>query len=194
MNRARFLLPLAFAGLIFAGCGQQPGRITSATGPEISKGDASPSLNVDLNSLEYETFYGTLSPESGGALGTYLKTWGKNCWFSVVVPQGAMDPNDPPVNFSMSVPTKASYLAHSGTDLDSTIVIRLDPDGYPFRESIRIQATWMPWAPPPPDSVNVWDGYASQRVPVQYVPSIDRYQIIFWVDHFSDWEVGPEPH
>jgi hypothetical protein len=151
------------------------------------------SLSVDLDSLDYETLSGTLAPNQGGVLSENLTSWPKNCRFTLTVPETSMS-SETAINFTMSIPTKASYDANSG--LDDHLIIRLAPDGETFVGPITVEGTWMPWMGAPPDTLyyNSLSGASeSGMAMITYWPSINRYRVSFQVDHFSDWEVCPEP-
>ena len=191
MNKTRFFAVLSLSALLFVGCGGN----TSDPGPSapLTPAVGSPVALVNLDALDYEVLSGTLTPGSGGAMGQNLRTWRPygGCWFGLLVPPTSVDPEGDPINFTMRVPTKASYDAHP--EIADRIIIRLDPDGMHFLGPITIDATWMPWLGAPLDTLWFGTGQEDQLpvVPV-YNPTINRWQVSFQVTHFSDWEVGPQ--
>lgn len=189
MNRTRLGAVLLVSGILFVGCDGDPGRVASPTAPG---GRSARPSSVDLDSLQYEVFSGTLYPGQSGAMYKNLKSWqAPNCLFSLVVPASSMPDQGPPINFTMSIPTKASY--DEDPTLFQRLIIRLAPDGEQFLGPITIQGTWMPWQGAPPNPLWYYSGPDSGLATVTYLPSIQRYRVTFQVNHFSDWEVGPEP-
>lgn len=194
MNRTRQYAALLISVVLFAGCGESPdkvSRLTSPSAPVVTVPRRQVRPAVSLDSLSYEVFSGTLSPGQSGVLSRSMHTWGSNCLFSLTVPATSMPDQGAPINFTMSIPTKSSYLAHP--ELDSLLIIRFAPDGQHFPGPITIQGTWMPWQGVPPAQIWFYSGADSGLATVTYVPSINRYRIQFDVTHFSDWEVGPTP-
>lgn len=188
MNRRGLIGTLSLSALLLAGCGRDSGRLAQVSGPAIPAADPA---NIDLDLLDYEVFTGTLSPGESAVMYNYSTTWGKNCLFSLVVPAESMPSEGVPTTFTMSIPTKSSYLAHP--EIARTIIVRMAPDGMRFLGPITIQATWMPWEGAPPSPLYYQSGTEYGVADVQYVPSINRYRVTFDVYHFSDWEVDPVP-
>lgn len=194
MKRSRLIVMLSLLslyGMLFLGCGGEPNKAGQLTAPRpiASRTDANEYL--DSLNLDYEEFAGTLTPGVGGVLNATMTTWGKNCQFSLFVPATAVDPEGSPINFTMRIPTKASYLAHP--EIASKIIVRFEPNGEHFSDSLTVQTTWMPWEGVPPDSLYYWCIYGEGVPTVTYLPNINRYRVTYKVNHFSDWEVGPEP-
>lgn len=195
MKRIRFipvvLTLLALAAVHLVGCSRDSGPITRVASPRyLVVGGALPAT-VNLDELVYEELSGTLEPGVGGLMGRYLSTWPKNSWFSLIVPPDAIAENGAPVAFKLRVPNKDSYLAHP--ELDSTLVIRLEPEGVYFADTLTVQGTWMPWRPAPTGStLKYYSGADSGLARVEYIPSTNRYRVTFAVSHFSDWEIGPK--
>lgn len=191
MNRTRFFALLSLSALLFMGCGGNSGDpgpsapLTPAVGPPVA-------LNL-LDALDYEVLSGTLTPGSGGALGQNLRTWRPygGCWFDLLVPPTALNPEGDPINFTMRIPTRASYEAHP--EIADRIIIRLGPDGMQFLTPITITATWMPWMGTPASTLFIDSGQGplTPVVPV-YDSNTNRWHVEFKVTHFSDWEVGPQ--
>lgn len=191
MKRINLLaLVLTFAVLLVS-CSEDPG-VPSAVIAPAGPGPQG-SFSFDLDDLEYETISGTLQPGQSGGMYAYLTTWPRNCLVSLVVPAESM-PGGGPIDFSISVPTQESYLDPAyAAELEGVLIIRLAPDNTQFLGPIYVQATWMPWEGAPPATVWYHNGTDWGIATVTYYPSINRYRVSFEVDHFSDWEVGPEP-
>ncbi len=191
MKRTRFSAPLLMAGILLVSCSEDPSRtsgFTEPTGPEPRVGSS-----FDLDQLDYETISGTLQPGQSGIMSEVLTTWPKNCRFSLLVPESSM-PGGYAINFEMRIPTQASYLENAG-ELNHRLVIRLAPDGEQFLGPITVEGTWMPWQGRgvPPSTLYYYNGDEWGEAEIIYVPTLDRYRVRFQVNHFSDWEVGPEP-
>ncbi len=155
-----------------------------------------------LENLHYELIEGTVIPGRGGLIGDTLSTWPKGCFFGLQVPPGALDTQDPtPVAFSVQVPTYESYMMYSHLNLP--LILRLEPDGIEFHDSVTVMATYMPWVKDEP--VDFWnvapvvDKGAVVDVIYQDVGKVDVQsvdagrRVSFKVNHFSDWEVGELP-
>jgi hypothetical protein len=143
-------------------------------------------FNPDI--LEYEVIEGSLEPGQGGAMGEYLRTWPKLCYFGLLVPPGAVEF---PIDFTMRIPTREMYDTYP--EIEDEIIIRLGPSGTEFLEPITVHATWMPWAGDPPPELEFTDGVTSGRADPIYLPDIRRWSVTFQIDHFSDWRVRPAP-
>lgn len=211
MNRSGNKAWVVLAVLLLAGCGKDIGPVAQLssplTGAETVAQDASIRLDgagdaelypvlpeINLDALTYEEISGTLAPGSGGAMGQYLKTWDKYSWFALVVPPSSVDPQGDAIDFKMRIPTKACYLKHP--EIMGKLIIRMEPDNTTFLGPITLVGTWMPWEGAPPDSVYFYSGGEWGVATVTQVtpaPGTTRYQVSFQVNHFSDWELGPEP-
>jgi len=155
-----------------------------------------------LENLHYELIEGTVTPGEGGLVSGTLQTWPKGCSFGLLVPPGALDTQDPtPVDFSVRVPTYESYMMHDHLNLP--LILRLEPDGMEFHDTVTVMATYMPWEKEAP--VDFWHVAPiienGDVVDVEYrdvgrveVRPVDAgWQVSFKVIHFSDWEVGELP-
>lgn len=189
MKRTSLLALLLMFGVLLASCNDEPGEtvaVVAPTAPEPQRVSG-----IDLDDLEYETLSGTLQGGQSGGMYAYLTSWPRNCLFSLVVPETSM-PGGGTINFTMSIPTQASYLDPEFAEaLHERLIIRLAPDHEQFAGPIYVQGTWMPWDGVPPDTLWVHDGPDSSMATITQVGN--RYRVSFAVDHFSDWEVGPEP-
>jgi hypothetical protein len=199
MNRTRLIATLSLCMFFLFGCGHDPSDQGKSANPLTPSTSSPVALDQDcdelLNSLEYETISGTLTPGFGGAMGMNLVTWGRNCWFGVVVPPEAMAPGGDPIEFTMRIPTKSSYLLHPEI-LNDEITVRLEPDGMHFLAPIRVYTTWMPWLPFSEGGgargFCVGEEEADSTFTPEWLPDIKRWRQVFQVHHFSDWRVGPE--
>lgn len=198
MNRKALSTLLLLTGMVFVGCGGDPDGISRVTGPTVGRPGSASTLHIDLDELDYEVFSGTLYPGQDGLLNATMTTWGKNCVFSLVVPASSMPSGGAPINFTMSIPTKQSYIDHLA-ELDSMLIIRLAPDGQAFPGPITVSGTWMAWPgfnPQPPDTLWAYDHGGTDSSLVTIVPvgsTPPRWRVTFQVYHFSDWETGPGP-
>ncbi len=198
MNRTRFIAALSLCLFLLVGCGRDPSGQGKSAGPLAPSASSPVALDEDcyelLNSLEYETITGTLTPGSGGAMGMDLVTWGRNCWFGLVVPPEALAPDGDPIEFTMRIPTKGSYLLHPEI-LNDEITVRLEPDGMHFLAPITVYTTWMPWLPYA-EGGNARGFCAGEEADStfapQWLPDVKRWRQVFQVRHFSDWRVGPD--
>ncbi|GJM45015.1 MAG: hypothetical protein DHS20C21_18570 [Gemmatimonadota bacterium] len=181
-----------------AGCGQEPTDGTMTTyaiplGPANAGGNPDP--DFDLDSFEWETITGTLSGGQSGGMAEELTSWDRydDCWVALVVSEEAMPSQS--INFTMQVPTYQDYEDNPG--LEKWLIFRMGPSGTQFAADVQIMGTWMPWSHDTvPGATNVYnEGVLEEEdgVTVVYVPSEDRYRVLFYVDHFSGWETGPEP-
>ena len=187
MKRIRLLALLLITGILLVSCGQDPSGTSAVIGPPPPEPQRSPGF--DLDDLEYETISGTLPAGQSGGMYAYLKTWPRDCVFSLVVPVESM-PGEGSIDFTMRIPTQASYLAHA-EELHHRLIIRLGPDGQSFLGPITVTGTWMPWQGAPPTPLYYNNGSEQGETTVTQVGN--RYRVSFQVFHFSDWEVGPEP-
>lgn len=193
MNRKTLSAVLLLSGMLFVGCGRDQEGISRITSPTVSRSGSVPRLDL-LDDLNYEVFSGTLYPGESGIMSGTMTTWPKNCLFSLVVPASSMPPDGSPIHFTMSIPTKQSYLDHP--ELLHWMIIRLAPDGQQFQGPITVQGTWMPWQGVPPESLWVYSpGHTdSTLATTTYVSGLNpRYRVTYQVNHFSDWETGPGP-
>jgi len=198
---------MVLAVLLLAGCGKDIGPVTQIAAPDPGRDVVAPAAGALIDAsgdaelfpveppegklpIEYEEISGTLAPGSGGAMGQNLRTWDKNSWFGLVVPPTSVDPMGEAIHFKMRIPTKASYLTHP--ELQGRLIISMEPDMTSFLGPITLMGTWMPWEGVPPDSVYFYSGGEIGVATVTQVSS-NRYQVTFQVNHFSDWELGPEP-
>ena len=155
---------------------------------------------IDLDALDYETVSGILTPGSSAILMGIAHTWSFRtpCYYALNIPEGALPAGGDPVEFSMSIPTKDSYLNYMGGE-DLPLILRMEPDGMVFAEPLTIMVSWMPWRPvPDEDDLEYWfytegGGESGHFTDVDLVTIPDGYdQVHFSVDHFSDWGLGPE--
>ena len=193
MKRTGFFALIALSGLLFAGCGGDAGRVSDLTAPPVTVGGGAQTSNLNLETLEYEELTGTITPGVGGLMGRNLTSWDKNCYFGFAVPPDALSPDSPPVTFSMRIPTKAAYLANP--EIYQRLIIRMEPGNVQFQAPITIIGTWMPWqlatGQAPPDPLYYYSGSEVGVATRTYLPATKRWQVMFNVNHFSDWEVGP---
>jgi hypothetical protein len=191
MNRTRMFTMFLLTIALTIGCGNQGGQQSaSPSEPTVVSGD-----NKDYPGLTWETLSGTLAGGYSGAMGKYATTWDKNCWFGMIIPEGAIDPLSPPINFVMSWPTKSSYLAHP--EISRRLILGCEPDGQHFQVPITIVATWMPWenSPPPPNPCPILSSDGDTAwADVTYNSTTRRYRLQFQVTHFSDWESDIDPN
>ncbi|HMB70525.1 MAG TPA: hypothetical protein VKU85_14515 [bacterium] len=191
MKRISLLALLAMFSSLLMSCGEQPGEPITILVPTGPGAQLAPGL--DLDDLEYETISGTLADGQGGIMTGYMPNWGAKALFGLVVPQSSM-PSGYDVTFTMSVPTVEMYEDDVyGPLLEDWLVIRLGPTPQNFLGPITVIGTWMPWdsnGPPVPLSY-YYNGQEVGEVEVEQVGA--RWRLYFDVDHFSDWETGPEP-
>ncbi len=197
---------LILIALLALGCGQMGSENESPNGPIAppvlltgGTGDTYPEIRANMT---YETFTGTLSPNTGGALMVYSQTWPGQCMFSILVPQEAMG-SESPTTFTLSFPDWDSYQARKNGDVLLPLILRLGPDGH-FNAPITIRATWMPgWDKPVcedflaghyvEDGVGgfQWEELSDEcEVEIFKMPR-GKFEIQYQVDHFSDWDFGP---
>jgi hypothetical protein len=189
MYRKCLTSTLALFVAILAGCSSDPGRQPS-TSPTPEQIVIVNDLK-DYPGLEWESLAGTLTPPNSGAMGKFATTWDRNCWFGLVVPESAVDPDWGPIDFEMKWPTKASYLLHP--ELNGKLLLYFDPDGVYFLDLITVVATWMPWEGAPPADLQICCAGECYDANITFLPSIRRHRITAQVPHFSDWEVEPDP-
>ncbi len=195
MKRIQFipvaLALLALAAVHLVGCGRDSGPVSRVASPRYLIAGGAVPATLNLDDLVYEEITGTLQPGIGGVMGRNLTSWPKNCYFGLIVPPEATSQMSENLDFKVRVPTKASYLAHP--ELDGTLVIRLEPEGYYFADTLSVIGTWMPWQPMPADHiVKYYSGADSGLAQVDSIASTGRYRVTFRVPHFSDWEIGPK--
>ncbi|MBU0742049.1 hypothetical protein KKG45_08840 [bacterium] len=152
-----------------------------------------------LQSLDYEVITGTISPRWGGLLTGAAKTWPEDSNFGLLVPPGALNTTDSlPVEFTLRVPTFDSYMAFAERGLP--LVFRLEPHGMQFLEPVTVLGTYMPrdermpthfWhVTPVYEDGEVVDVRYEEFGEVDVHPGRAGLQVMFQVNHFSDWEVG----
>lgn len=152
-----------------------------------------------LDSLEYETFSGSLAPGQGGWLSATMQTWPKNSNFTIMVPPGALpDDGSAPVEFSMRIPTRAAYEQYASENggVELPLIIRLEPSGILFHENVVILGTYMPWRNDEIDTgcdAVFWsteDGTPTNIGEAELWMQKNRWRVRFEAPHFSDWEHG----
>ncbi len=192
MKYVRLILTILAAMILITGCDNNPNGI--APGNDIT------GLNLILNHnlthaeilelMDYETFTGSLDQHSGGGMLCVPATWPGDCMFSIFVPIGAVPPG-PPVEFTLQIPTYASYMEFREFNLP--MIMRLGPEDVQFEEQLIIQGTWMPWDKRTPD--HFWhfiDGGQDEVTPFRATKMPNGlWNCVAHVDHFSDWEFGP---
>ncbi len=159
-----------------------------------------------LDELEYEVMSATYDPEFPAFMVAFAETWPGQPMFSIMIPEGACSE---PVDFTMQWPKYESYITY-GDSLayyhqgDSPpLILRLGPDGEQFDLPLTIDVHWMTWEDLP-ESMQPFNVYSdsSEWEDIGYevgggvtIEPSGRfyYRIQFQVDHFSDWETGPEP-
>lgn len=160
-------------------------RPTDSTGPLANPGY--------LDQMDFVSISGTLQGgEAGGMLQSMPPDWPKNCRFGIFVPEASMQ--EYAIEFTVGVPTKAMYTGQEwGWFLENRLFIRLEPDGENFLGPITVYGTWMPWEGAPAEPLIAFSGADTVAVSVTHDVALNRYYLEFDVDHFSDWEVCPEP-
>lgn len=187
MKASRLTLLLTLLVLVLAGCSQSmddPGAPRSPLAPVFTTLEAPP-----LDSLEWESFTGTITPGTGGIMLQASTTWPRNCVFGINIPPDALDPGWGPIEITLQVPKRAMYQQHP--ELAGKLPMRFFPSGLHFLTPVSITATWMPWENFRQGyyESDYLDGADSSAVEVTYVPPIDRYRMTYAISHFSDWEV-----
>lgn len=186
----------ALAGILFASCGEDPVGVTSVSPrPDTPGPSRSPGF---LDDLDYLTISGTLQPGQSAIIFQALPPdWPKNCTFGLIVPESSVP--YAPIDLSIQIPTREMYTDSEWSGLLAhRLFFRLEPDNTQFLGPVTVLGTWMPWensvlaADPQPDVYAISDS-DTVLVDVTFVPSENRYRLSFEVDHFSDWEVCPEP-
>lgn len=185
MKASRFTVLLAL--LVLAGCSpyaEEPGDPQSPLAPVFTTLQAPP-----LDSLEWESFKGVISPGAGGIMLQASTTWPRNCSFGINVPPDALDPAWDPIEITIQVPTRAMYQQYP--ELAGALPMRFFPSGLHFLAPVTITATWMPWEQFLPGyyESDYLDGNDSSSVEVIYLSHLDRYRMTYAISHFSDWEV-----
>ncbi len=158
-----------------------------------------------LDELDYELLSATYDPEHPGFVIVFAETWPGQPMFTISIPEGACSA---PVDFTMRWPTYESYQERGEEIADFhkgelPLILRLGPDGQQFNLPVTIDVHWMTWCELP-ESMPFFDVYPDQgkwegigydvEGEATIEPSGKRYyRIQFQVDHFSDWETGPEP-
>ncbi len=155
-----------------------------------------------LESLDYEVISGNIFPDKGGMIVGAASTWPKGNSFGLMVPAGAVPTRDSkPVEFSLRVPTYASYMSSAERGLP--LVFRLEPHGMQFRQPVTVMGTYMPWdkrvpthhwhVTPEYEGGEIVDVRYEEFGQVDVEPGPAGLQVLFDVNHFSDWETGQLP-
>ncbi len=192
MNRTLLAIAITLVAALLGGCGGQTGSPADVAAPPETPTGAYATTEIDFDELDYEVIEGTMEPGQPAVMGGYVTSWGRNCYFGLNVPDGAIQQQ---VDFSIMVPTRNSYLSFGLGDpgIEDLLIVRLGPNGESFQVPITVCATWMPWRPLPSD-LYYSCGEGDEGTPeVTFLPDVKRYRITFQVDHFSDWRVGPRP-
>lgn len=183
---------------------------TDPVGIEEGGVDHAAKLNADppvlhfalLESLEYEVISGNIFPDKGGMIVGNASTWPKESSFGLMVPPGAVPSRDSlPVEFTLRVPTYQSYMTFAERGLP--LVFRLEPHGMQFLEPVTVMGTYMPWdkripthywhVTPVVENGVIIDVDYEEFGEVDVQPGPSGLQVMFQVNHFSDWETGQLP-
>lgn len=207
MRRTFLLAILAGALLVVGACSEEPtdpvelGESSPFTGMALTQTGLpyDPTPDWVLEDLEYEEFQGTIQPGLGGMLSFEMSTWPGGCWFSILIPPEALPAAAGPTDFSIKVPTRASYdeyqYMNDGRGLP--LIMHMEPSGLNFLVPVQVLGTWMPWVPVSliPGDWDLWClDPALAYYPYDSVQRNGRYvQVRYSAPHFSRWEGGGPP-